>query len=325
MWKPLFIEYEIGMREHKPVEILEDMRKRIYFDWEAEEKDRHLSLSEALMVAIHYDHIEMVEYLLANNAEQATEVSKWSRSHLVYAVDSDKVDVVEKLLQYTMTSKGMSNQFVNDMNYIKSTTGKISDDMARPYADRKGGCRKYGTTKSAIHVACKLGRVRCLELLLQYGADPSVTDHLGFTALGYTIMKLVHGRRVQQIDDPIFDCIERLVRALPTFRLSHYILPRLWQFANEADDKEEADAQEDAANEDDDPLSDLSSEERENLKAKLTGTVREVLTRMSNAGKLQHLCRHSIRKHFVSAHIAPETYNNLPLPKVLNLYVETGI
>ncbi|XP_072045141.1 ankyrin repeat domain-containing protein 9-like [Amphiura filiformis] len=315
MVRSYFVEYEIGMREHRPVKKLERLRKRIAFDWESEEKDRHLSLSEALMMAIHYDHIEMVEYLLKHNMEQATEVSKWSRSHLICAVDRDKTDIVEKLLQYTMTSKGKceSNALVNEINNFNSD---------RRYVDRKGGCRKFGTSRSAIHVACKLGRIQCLELLLQYGADPSVTDHLGFTALGYTIMRLCHGRQIQNVDEPVFDCIELLVRALPNFRLSRYILPRLWQFADEDLDEEKENAQE----EDDADDSDLSTEEgKKELNRKKQDTVRRVLGKMSNVRKLQHLCRHSVRRHVVAAQIGPEIYDDLPLPKMLNSYVESGI
>ncbi len=322
------IEYEIGMRDHESVLLLEKLRRRICFEWETEDSDRYLSLSEALMKAIQYDHIEMVEYLLKHNMEEATKVSEWSRSHLVVAVDTDRVDIVEKLLQYTMTKKGKSEtntllrQTLNNLS--KSSLSSKSIGSKRSYADRKGGCRKFGTSKSAIHVACKLGRIECLELLLTYGADPSIADHFGFTALEYAIMRLCHGRQIQKIDEPVFDCISMLVQALPNFRLSHYILPRLWQFA-EQDLDEEEEEEENAANVQyplDQALDARSEEEKRAVKVKMQETVREVLGKMSNVRRLEHLCRHRVRCHFVRSRIEPERYDKLPLPKLLNSYIQ---
>lgn len=362
MGRLLCFEYEQGMRQRKSVHFLERLRKRIVYDWEKEACDRTVSLSEALMMAIHYDHIEMVEYLLSTNAVEATRIPKWSRSHLICAVDKNNTIALEKLLQYTMTAKGdYDDQLASKLNADAADNGRqVSQPwgsthlprgslslprglsapprgsflpLRRPrftgtphvprvrrYADQKGRCRIYGMSKSALHVACKLGRVQCLHLLLSYGADPSINDLFGFNPLEYCLTRLCQGRwQVRSPEDPIFECVQALLLALPHFQLSRYILPSLLQFVASEDDLN-ADDQDSV--EDYHDLSVLSAEDQAILRSKLKETVREALLQMNNARKLQHLCRNAIRNTVVKTKLCPGIYNDLPMPKLLKSYIE---
>lgn len=61
--------FYIAVRAHSLPAVLEEIRRKIVFDWETEEEHRTFSPSDALFEAIRCDHVVYAEYLLKHYAE----------------------------------------------------------------------------------------------------------------------------------------------------------------------------------------------------------------------------------------------------------------
>ncbi|NXU49436.1 ANKR9 protein, partial [Turnix velox] len=172
--KSSFAFYQ-AVRDLLPVWFLEDMRTMEVFHWEDGGKASVYSPSEALLYALVHDHQPYARHLLTKFPQSALAVPSQSFSccqssapHLAMAVRYNRVRVLFRILRAI---------------------------QAFPPAERAGhldrrGCHRVEGGKTALHLACELGRPECLLLLLGHGASPGLRDSSGNTPLDSLLLHM---------------------------------------------------------------------------------------------------------------------------------------
>ncbi|XP_047665657.1 ankyrin repeat domain-containing protein 9-like [Tachysurus fulvidraco] len=150
-----------AVKQHEPVQMLEDMRNMEIFHWEECSHQRTYTPSEALMYAIVHDHRDYAQYLLNEFSDGALATpgehaccSHSSAPHLALAVHYNRKEIMALILQKTSWS---------NMN--------------------RGECKHVDEGRTPLHLACELLHSDAVILLLASGASPQVKNKDGMTPL----------------------------------------------------------------------------------------------------------------------------------------------
>ncbi|KAM9462827.1 ankyrin repeat domain-containing protein 9-like [Clarias gariepinus] len=154
--------------DHKPVWMLEDMRKIEIFKWDLDGFQQTYSPSEALLLTIQPDHRAYAQYLLNKFSYGALAMpgGRFCCWHLVEAVHFDRIDIMSLILQVAHKMPS-----------------------SRSYMDGEG-CLHKKDGKTPLHLACELSNSEAVLLLLGNGASPHLEDNNGMTPLDLTLEQL---------------------------------------------------------------------------------------------------------------------------------------
>ncbi|XP_077990138.1 ankyrin repeat domain-containing protein 9-like [Glandiceps talaboti] len=216
-----------AIREHKPTQHIEKLRRHVSYDWEDPGENSKLSTpAEAMAMAIELDNIYYVEYLLRYQLSQALDMEGRCCPHILLTVKWNRPKILDKILLYSTTCYRPKL----DQGHIQGEKRTSLDTTSTPIPFRKKsvkppsvrlntaffinckGCRSYGYLKSAIHLACELGHTECVKTLLMYGATPTVKDVRGKTPLEYCLFE----SRTQWAPDRerMYECADLLLRSI---------------------------------------------------------------------------------------------------------------
>ncbi|XP_043930468.1 ankyrin repeat domain-containing protein 9 [Protopterus annectens] len=164
-----------AVRDLLPVWLLEDMRTTEVFHWEEGGKVSSYSPSEALLYALVHDHQPYAYYLLNKYSKKALDMPsksfcccQSSAPHLAMAVRYNRINSLERILK---------------------TVKELAENDRSLYVNSRGCIHTEGG-QTPLHLACELGRLECLTLLLGYGASPSSTDCNGQTPLDTLLQQI---------------------------------------------------------------------------------------------------------------------------------------
>ncbi|XP_035691172.1 uncharacterized protein LOC118426044 [Branchiostoma floridae] len=161
------------------------------FLWEDEE-DRELTPSEALRLAItDYCH-DYVRALIDKYPAKVLEDGGNCCPALVHAVSREQPEMVELILRHSKKVMGLTD-------YVNQRSCHLDQQ------------------RTALHKAAELGSLPCVNVLLRYGADPTLTDATGATPLDVCLRgpPPVDPRIPVQLDTRYLDCAQALIQASP--------------------------------------------------------------------------------------------------------------
>ncbi|KAK2864209.1 hypothetical protein Q7C36_003363 [Tachysurus vachellii] len=182
-----------AVKQHEPVQMLEDMRYMEIFHWEECSHQRTYTPSEALMYAIVHDHRAYAQYLVNEFSDGAFAMpgenvccSHSSAPHLALAVHYNRKEIMALILQETSWS----------------------------YMNR-GECEHMDEGRTPLHMACELLHSDAVMLLLASGASPQAEDRDGMTPLDL-ILEQLRASKVNTHAKML--CLERLLMFKPELR-----------------------------------------------------------------------------------------------------------
>ncbi|XP_027021997.2 ankyrin repeat domain-containing protein 9-like [Tachysurus fulvidraco] len=178
-----------AVKQHEPVQMLEDMRNMEIFHWEECSHQRTYTPSEALMYAIVHDHRDYAQYLLNEFSDGAFATpgehaccSHSSAPHLALAVHYNRKEIMALILQETSWS----------------------------YMNR-GECEHVDEGRTPLHLACELLHPDVVIMLLGSGAS-QVENKDGMTPLDLILEQLQASKentRAKML------CLERMLMFMP--------------------------------------------------------------------------------------------------------------
>ncbi|KAK2864099.1 hypothetical protein Q7C36_003253 [Tachysurus vachellii] len=196
--KLLCFRFYRAVRDHEPVQTLEDMRKLEIFHWEEGSRQLTYTPSEALLYAIVHDHQAYAQYLLNQFSDDALAMPgenfrccTSSAPHLSMAIRYNRKDIMALILHVAHRMPTL-----------------------RSYVNRRG-CNHLEDGKTPLHLACELSHSETVIMLLGSGASPQAEDQDDMTPLDLILVKL----RTSKVNIGAKKlCIERLLMFMPEVR-----------------------------------------------------------------------------------------------------------
>ncbi|XP_019643073.1 PREDICTED: uncharacterized protein LOC109484242 [Branchiostoma belcheri] len=161
------------------------------FLWE-EEEDRELTPSEALRLAITDYCPDYVRALIEKYPGKVLEDGGNCCPAIVHAVSREQPEMVDLILRHSKKVRGLGD-------YVNQRSCHLDQQ------------------RTALHKAAELGSLPCVNVLLRYGADPTLTDATGATPLDVCVRgpPPVDPRIPVQLDTKYLDCARALIEASP--------------------------------------------------------------------------------------------------------------
>ncbi|GAA6102151.1 ankyrin repeat domain-containing protein 9-like [Tachysurus ichikawai] len=188
-----FITLYQAVKEHQPVQMLEDMRNKVIFYWDEVSQQHRHPPSEALMYAIVHDHRAYAQYLVNEFSEGAFAMpgenvccSLACAPHLALAVHYNRKEIMALILQETSWSYMI-----------------------------RGECEHIKEGRTPLHLACELLHSDAVILLLGSGSSPQAENKDGMTPLDIILEQLRASKwntRAKML------CLERMLMFMPEVR-----------------------------------------------------------------------------------------------------------
>lgn len=132
-----------------------------------------VELNTGLMFCVWHGNLEFAARLLRQNADSNTSDAK-GRSALHYACITGNSPMTRLLLHYRAQSHSWDKQYTFTPLHYAALSGN-SDCINLLY--RSGAQLNAGIEKrSALHLAVEKNAIKCVQLLLQYGANPNTPE-----------------------------------------------------------------------------------------------------------------------------------------------------